>query len=151
MKKAKKKTHVVIIVLLSIIVITFIVYVSILLIVPISRSNESVRKYVLNRIPIGTSWSDSIRSIEENKWIIKETNLEYGLRINDQAENVSFASSKDTFNDKRDDIRIVGSKAMSVKLGEYSLPFHTAVFVFLAFDDKNQLIDMAIRRDIDAP
>ena len=40
---------------------------------------------------------------------------------------------------------------MSVELGEYSLSFHTAVFAYLAFDENRQLIDAAIRRDIDAP
>ena len=118
---------------------------------PLSRSNKSVRNHVLEQIPIGTSWDESIKIIKKETWEIKQTNAEYGLRINDKAENVSFASQEDMAERNNSNIRIVGSEAMFVELGEYYAPFNTAVFAYLAFDENEQLIEVAIRRDIDAP
>lgn len=147
MKKYIKR----IVTILCIIVITIIVLLSVLfLFQPISHSNKSVGNYVRKHIPIGTSWEDAINTIENNKWEIQQTNSEYGLRINDEANNVSFATEEDMSDLKNVNIRIVGSKAILVELGEYYAPFNTAVFAYLAFDEKGNLIEIAIRRDIDA-
>ena len=153
MKKGTAKICKVIAAIILIIVLPIMVYGSLLLFKPLCRSNSGVRSYVMKRIPIGTNWDDAERIIADNKWTIEEISNEYGLRINDSAENVSFASSKDIRSgvNNNNGIRIVGTKALRVKLGEYSLPFHTAVFAYLAFDENGQLIDAAIRRDIDAP
>lgn len=45
--------------------------------------------------------------------------------------------------------RIVGKKVIFVELGEFHSPFHTIVFSYLAFDENDCLIEVAIRRDID--
>ncbi len=45
--------------------------------------------------------------------------------------------------------RIVGKKVIFVELGEFHSPFHTIVFAYLAFDENDCLIEVAIRRDID--
>ena len=137
-------------VLCIILVLSIVLFGSLFLFQPISRPNKSVCSYVQKHIPIGTSWEDATNTIEDNKWKIKQTNSEYGLRINDEADNVSFAAKEDVTDLNNDNIRIAGSKAMLVKLGEYYAPFNTAVFAYLAFDEKGNLIEIAIRRDIDA-
>lgn len=122
-----------------------------LLFVPISRSDDDVRNYVMNQIPISTSWDDAVKIIENKKWEIKETTTECGLRINAAAGNVSFATYDEMENGvENTNIKIIGSRAILVELGEYYGPFHTAVFAYLAFDEDDKLIEVAIRRDIDS-
>ncbi|MDE6797053.1 MAG: hypothetical protein K2J36_03460 [Ruminococcus sp.] len=117
---------------------------------PIVLSNKSVRNYVIREISIGTSWEDVTKIINENKWIIKIVDIEHGLEINDAAESVDFASTDEMSNgSKYANSRIVGKKAMFVELGEFYSPFHTAVFAYLAFDENDSLMEVAIRRDID--
>lgn len=152
MKKAKKILIGILIVLVSIAALPFLAFGALLLFVPISRPDDAVLDYVSKKIPVGTSWDDTITEIEENNWIIKETRTDRGLRINDGAGNAYFASENEMLNgsDYPDRIRIVGEKSMFVELGEFYGPFHTAVFVYMAFDENDELIEMSVRRDIDS-
>ena len=88
---------------------------------------------------------------EKESWEIRDMNNECGLCINDRAGSVSVARKDEMINGvqyKND--RIVGEKAMVIKLGEFYAPFHTAVFAYLAFDENCELVEVSIRRDIDA-
>ena len=88
---------------------------------------------------------------EKESWEIREMHNECGLCINDSAGSVSVASKDEMLNGvqyKND--RIVGEKAMIIELGEFYGPFHTAVFAYLAFDENSELVEVSIRRDIDA-
>ena len=149
MKKAIKR---IVIILIVIVALPFLAYGLLLLTTPISRSDESVRDYVFRQIPAGTSWEDAIAIIEEEEWEIEEISTDSGLRINDVAGNVSFATSEEMLYGVKDSetTRIVGTQAMYVRLGEYYGPFHEAVFAYLAFDENGELVEVAIRRDIDA-
>ena len=135
-----------------VIILPFLMFGILLLSVPISRSDESVCKYVLKQIPIGTSWNDSVRIIESNEWKIKENNMECGLIIYSSGyacyateEAIYFSQNK-----AQSTSQVVGEKVMFIELGEYYGPFHTAVFAYLAFDEDDKLIEIAIRRDIDS-
>lgn len=148
MKKIVKKILIsTLIIVVSIISLPFLAFGALLLTVPISRSDDGVIDYVSKQIPIGTSWDDTINEIEENNWTIKESHTDCGLFINDAAGNAHFAFDGTDYPDR---IRIVGEKAMLVKLGEFYAPFHTAVFVYMAFDENDELIEMSVRRDIDS-
>lgn len=139
-------------VLLIIVSLPMLAYGIFLLAEPLARPDKWVRDYVVRRIPLGTDMNDAVSIINSNGWSIKERRDESGLRINDSACNVSFAVKDDMRNGaESDEIRIVGQKAMLVKLGEYSLPLHTAVFAYLAFDENERAVEAVIRRDIDAP
>ena len=88
---------------------------------------------------------------EKEAWEIREMHNERGLRINDSAGNVSVASKDEMLNGVENNrVRIVGGKAMVIELGEFYGPFHTAVFAYLAFDENCELVEVSIRRDIDA-
>ncbi|MDE6670806.1 MAG: hypothetical protein K2K16_01275 [Ruminococcus sp.] len=133
-----------------IVIISVLAYVLLWTFFPIVLSNKSVRNYVIREISIGTSWEDATKIINENKWVIKIVDIEHGLEINDSAESVDFASTDEMSNgSKYASSRIVGKKAMFVELGEFYSPFHTAVFAYLAFDENDSLMEVAIRRDID--
>ena len=140
--------------ILTAIIVLFLLGIGIfLLFVPISRSNEAVRNYVLRNIPAGTAWNDAMEIIEDKGWEVNRLNYEYGLRINDAAGNTSFATADD-LNDVlegNNKIRIVGVKSMHIELGEYYGPLHTAVSAYLAFEENDQLVEATVRRDIDAP
>ena len=41
-------------------------------------------------------------------------------------------------------------KSMFVELGEFYCLFHTAVFIYTAFDEDDKLIEIVIRRDVDS-
>ncbi len=148
MKKIVKKILISIsIILVSIAALPFLAFGALLLTVPISRSDDAVIDYVSKQIPTGTKWDDTINEIEENNWIIKESHTDCGLCINDAAGNAYFAFNGTDYPDR---IRIVGEKAMLVELGEFYAPFHTVVFVYMAFDENDELIKMSVRRDIDS-
>ncbi len=149
MKKAVKR---ILMILAAIVILPFLLYGVLWLTVPISRSHENVRAYVLQQIPMGTAWDDVISVAEEKEWEIRETSTEHGLRINDAAGNAYFASDDEMRNgpENAEMVRIVGEQAMFVKLGQYYSPFHTAVFAYLAFDENGVLVEAAIRIDVDA-
>lgn len=148
---AKKAVKRVLIIIVAIAVLPFLAFGALLLFVPISRPNDSVRNYVLKKIPIGTNWDDAVEIIDQKRWLIKEVNLEGGLRINDGAGYAEFASSEEMRNgSENDDIRIVGLKSMFVELGSFYGPFDTFVFAYIAFDENSELVEVSIRRDIDA-
>lgn len=133
-----------------IIIIPFLVYMLLWIFFPIVLPDKSVRNYVIRKIPTGTSLEDTTEIITENKWIMQKLDIEHGLKINDVAESVDFASTDEMLNgSKYPNSRIVGTKAVFVKLGEFCSPFHTAVFAYLAFDENDSLIEVAIRRDVD--
>ncbi len=146
-KKLKKVIKIIVIVMVSLILLPFVAFGIQLLTVPISRPNEAVRSYVFRQMQIGTSWGDALEIINDEKWEIRGKDTEHGLRINDSAGNVSFASDDEIITAN---IRIVGVKSMCVELGEFYGPFHTAVFAYLAFDENDKLIEVKIRRDIDS-
>lgn len=150
-RTVKKTIKCIIIIIAAIVIIPALLFGGLLLFVPISRSNNSVRNYVLGEIPMGTSWDNAVEIIEKKQWQIEEADLECGLHINYGAGNAQFASSNEMLNGLENaDVRIVGSKAMFVELGEYYGPFNTIVFAYLAFNENDELAEVVIRRDIDS-
>jgi len=137
--------------LFLLVVICFLAIGMFFLFVPIARTDSGVCDYVLRKIPIGTSMEEVVVIVEKESWEIRDMNNECGLCINDRAGSVSVAGKDEMINGvqyKND--RIVGEKAMVIELGEFYGPFHTAVFAYLAFDENCELVEVSIRRDIDA-
>lgn len=149
------------------VILPFLLYGAMLLFLPISRSNESVRRYVLRKIPIGTSYDEAIEIISSKGWEIKQTNtdygLEYGLWINEDNSAAHFADIEDVEDYKSDPVisttspflptdtfRIVGKKVVYVKLGEFYGPLPTAVKAYIAFDENNELLEVIVLRDVDS-
>ena len=137
--------------LISLVVICCLAIGMFFLCVPLARTDKGVCNYVLRKVPIGTSMEEVVTIAEKESWEICAMNNECGLCINDRAGCVSVASKDEMINGvqyKND--RIVGEKAMVIELGEFYGPFHTAVFAYLAFDENCELVEVSIRRDIDA-
>ena len=147
--KFKKVIKIVVIVMVSLILLPFVAYGILLLTVPISRSDEGVYGYVYKKIPVGSSWDEVLEIIDDKGWKIKEIDTEHGLSINGYttfANEDRLAWSEKSSSERR----VVGVKSMFVELGEFYGPFHNAVFVYIAFDEDDKLIEVTIRRDIDS-
>lgn len=147
----KKVLKFLLIFLISLVVICSLAIGMFFLCVPLARTDKGVCNYVLRKIPIGTGMEEVVTIAENEAWEIREMHNERGLCINDRAGSVSVASKDEMINGvqyKND--RIVGEKAMIIELGEFYGPFHTAVFAYLAFDENCELVEVSIRRDIDA-
>ena len=147
-KKFKKVIKIVVIVMVSLILLPFVAFGIQLLTVPISRPDEAVRSYFYRKVPVGTSWDEVLEIIDDKGWKIKEIDTEHGLSINGYttfANEDRLAWSEKSSSERR----VVGVKSMYVRLGEFYGPFHTAVFVYIAFDEEDKLIEVTVRRDID--
>ena len=113
---------------------------------PLIGSKQSVTKYLLNTIPYGTSWDDTIDIIKEHKiWEIRAENCTGGLSIY-KSGYVAFEDYEDKENPE---IQIIGVKALDVFLGEYNAPFSTSVRAYLVFDEKDELIEVRLRKYVD--
>ncbi len=149
----KKAIKIFLIVLVIIVCLPFLTLGALWIFVPISRPNNAVCSYVLTYIPKGTSWDDTLKIIEKRKWTVEQTELEYGLLLNDNGA-IRFATDESiktvVRNNAQSRTRHVGVKAMCVELGEFYAPFHTAVFAYIAFDENDELVEVAIRRYIDS-
>ncbi len=150
-KKFKKGIKIVVIVMVSLILLPFVAFGVQLLTVPISRPNEAVRSYFYRKVPVGTRWDEVLEIIDDKGWEIKELHTDYGLCIYNEATTF-FATDDELASREKSTAksRVVGVKSMFVELGEFYGPFHNAVFVYIAFDEDDKLIEVTIRRDIDS-
>ena len=149
-KKFKKGIKIVVIVMVSLILLPFVAFGVQLLTVPISRPDEAVRSYFYRKAPVGTSWDEVLEIIDDKGWEIRELHTEYGLCIYDGWTTFATEDRLASREKSTAKSRVVGVKSMFVELGEFYGPFHNAVFVYIAFDEDDKLIEVTIRRDIDS-
>ncbi len=108
---------------------------------PLRRSEEQIRKNMLKLTPIGTSMVNVIKVIESNEeWEVQYT-FEHGY---------FFMHGRPSRHTPQDDDPVVGEKSMEVHLGEYRVIFVTDVSVFYAFDETSKLIDIAVLKEVDS-
>lgn len=105
---------------------------------PLRKSQEQIRKSILEITPIGTSMEDVVKAIESNKkWEIEWISYEHGYGIDKWGRP---GENNDTH---------VGDKSLRVYLGSYRNIFETGVLVYFGFDENSKLIDIAVRKDTD--
>jgi hypothetical protein len=122
-------------ILISIILI-ILMAVMIVLSNPHRKSEERIRKAMLELTPIGTSMENVIKLIESHKkWKIKKTSYEHGYGI-------------DKWGTPGENRNIyIGVKSIKVYLGCYGIIINTSVTVYWGFDEDGNLIDIAVRKD----
>jgi len=118
---------------------------------PLRKSEENIRKDILELTPIGLNIEDVIKIIENNeKWGNKYEKFERGYGLISIGEpTVGFFPTVYYSEDSKKVIDIIGVKSIEVHAGSYHNIFKTDVLIYLAFDDESKLIDIAIRKNKD--
>ena len=106
---------------------------------PLRKSIEEIREYLLEFTPTGMSMDDVTEVIIKQEW---------GIRLIDHGSGyvVSRWGTPGNIGDT-----IIGEMSMVVTIGYYLDFFETAVSAYYGFDENSNLIDIAVRKDTDAP
>ncbi|MCL2672288.1 MAG: hypothetical protein FWF10_09690 [Clostridiales bacterium] len=102
------------------------------------KSNEDIREDLIEITPLGMNMEDVLKVIEGNrKWELEWARDNYGYGISPDGPGEGHAES-------------VGVKSIRACIGEYGFIFRTYVVVYWGFDEDSKLIDIAVRKDVDA-
>lgn len=111
---------------------------------PLRWPVERIRANILKRTSIGMEMEDVINLIESNEmWKIDYISNEFGynLRMGRPEEySPNFTTSGN----------VIGKHSIRVHLGEYKAFFITDVIAFFGFDENSRLVNLHVRKDIDA-
>ena len=95
---------------------------------PLRRSEISIRKYLLNQTPLGTTFSAVRDYVEAEGWGVTMSSTRSGYIRRDIKPSV-----------------VVGSQYLRTSIGEYQgFPFAVDVTAFWGFDDDGELVDIWI-------
>ena len=107
---------------------------------PLRKSEEQIRKNILEITPIGMSMEDVIRVIgTKEKWVIRYTfDFGYVMKMGfpSEPDSSDFAEGK-----------VIGEKSIRGTIGEYQNFFKVYVETYWAFDENSKLIDIAVKKD----
>jgi len=100
---------------------------------PLRRSQEAIKRSILKQTPISSSMEEVIEVIERKEWDVRYGDIDYNRGYTD-----------------RDTYEVVGVKSIRACIGSYSdfILFTTYVSVFWGFDEEGKLIDVYIWKDI---
>ena len=108
---------------------------------PFWKSNEEIKKDLLNITPIGTSIDDVTPAVK-SKYTPKQGGsiINNGYKIDEQG---------DIYNSQLDkSYTVVGEKSIFFHFGKRWLEH---VFVYYAFDENDELIDILVYKEVDLP
>ncbi|MDR0920016.1 MAG: hypothetical protein LBM93_12370 [Oscillospiraceae bacterium] len=137
-KKFFKKTIKILSIIIASVLIIIIIYT---IIHPISMPNKLVEKYLFLKIDRGTSMEEAIKEIED-KWEIRRIDYEHGIYYGRNGRSLDFILE--------DPEKIVGDKFIDVCLGEYTIVFECFVYAYFIFDENDKLIQIIVRKDLEA-
>jgi len=124
-------------------IIIIILVVLSLLLNPLLRTNEGLRRHLLQKTPAGTSMEDVVDSINNNSsWTIRHRGGGIVYCLKDQIPT-RFSNGNIL------DSTIVGEHSIEVRLGIYRIPIKVYVTAFYAFDENGKLIDILVLREYD--
>jgi hypothetical protein len=138
LKKLKKPLKVILIILLCIL-IPWAIFTAIH---PTSLPDKYAKKYLLLKVPKGTTMEKAKSIFNKNDWEIKEIELDHGIYYGRSGQPIDWVFD--------DPVKISGSKFIFVEIDEYRILFEEADFAYYIFDENDKLIDVDIRRDIDS-
>ena len=113
--------------------------------ISLSRPESAIRRDLLRITPIGTSKEDVLSVIEERGWELSWSRSTAGYFI------VHGQASDGAAPYQLDDGRAVeiGTQSLRIHLGRFRVIFAIDVDVYYAFDEDSNLVDIAIRREMD--
>ena len=114
---------------------------------PIRRTENSIRNYLLQMTPVGTSMEDVIYIINgNNQWEVRDIRENEGVAVHiregRRPEPTRFVMDYSS-------TVFVGERSVNVHLGSYRVVLITRVTAFYAFDENGELMDIFIRQDYD--
>jgi hypothetical protein len=137
MKKRKK------VLLISFITILALVMVS-MMTNPLLRTDKSIRRYLLQITPIGTSMEDVVHAVSDrSNWTIRHIADRHGVGFDPRWPTVP------TLSWLREDHIVVGEKSIRIHLGSYRFIMGVDVSGYYAFDENGELMDIFIDRVYD--
>lgn len=129
---------------------------------PLLKPNEQIKESILEITPIGMSKEQVIALIEtneqwhknkykdlyENMYDGKYQYFDYGYAIKNGIFLIRYHGGQ------YDDTEMIGKEAIEAPIGTYTnfaygFPFDTTVYVYWAFDENSNLVDVAITKDTD--
>ena len=127
------------------IIVIFYVVMSLLL-NPLYRSEESIRKTLLRITPLGTDMEKALKVIKRKvQWNVSYIDYEHGYfaqRWSKEAEEHYLTTGEPL---------VIGVMSIEVYLGGYWAFFITDVTAFWGFDESGKLIDICVAKDTDSP
>jgi hypothetical protein len=112
--------------------------------ISLSRPESAIRRDLLRITPVGTSKEDVIRVIDERGWTLRWTRATSGYYI-----VRGRASDGATPAQLEDGTAVeIGTQSIRIDLGSFFRDF-IGVDVYFAFDEDSNLVDIAIRREMD--
>jgi hypothetical protein len=145
LKSLKKPLKVIIIILLCIL-IPIVIFVAIH---PTSMPDKYAKKYLLLKVPVGTTMAEAKSIFKKNDWEINTIELDHGIYYGPSGQpRMYIPQSYDQ--SRAEKLKMVGSKFIFVEIDEYRIIFDEADFAYYIFDENDKLIDVDIRRDIDS-
>lgn len=108
---------------------------------------EVIKETVLEITPVGMSMEDVLQVIYgQEKWEIYSINYERGFSLQGpRPDHYNFPNEYAS-----DKWPVIGEKFIRANIGNYMRGFYTDVYVYWAFDNDEKLIDLYVRKDVDA-
>lgn len=145
-----KKTHTA----LAIITILIVCAVAVILFHPLRSSETRIRNRLLKKTPLGTP-STQVLEVVKNAFFAEtdetpQYNSKWGAR-----KTIYHPKNSDYVGSRNVQITVGTRSIKSVEMGSYLpiplLPIKTYVYASWAFDDNDELIDIIIHKEADAP
>jgi len=113
--------------------------------ISLSRPESAIRRDLLRITPVGTGKEDVIRIIEERGWTLSWTRATRGYFIvrGQASDGATPAQLEDGTAVE------IGTQSIRIHLGRFRVILAVDVCVYFAFDEDSNLVDIAIRREMD--
>jgi len=110
---------------------------------PLMRTEASIRRHLLNIMPVGTSFDDVIDIVESNdNWTIRGRSGSSGVVLHPTLSIPMSGMPTDRF-------PVVGEQHIQIHLGMHNFVLRSDVTAYIAFDENGKLIEIFVRRDRD--
>lgn len=115
---------------------------------PLMRTEKGVERYFLSRVPIGTTWDETVDIIEEHgKWEIRFQEENYGVAVHKLTGHTKLGRA---FHVEDENFDMIGSKSMMIDLGEITFPIYVVIYVLVAYDENDEMIYVEGGREVDS-
>jgi hypothetical protein len=109
---------------------------------PTSLPNKLAEKYLLSKVPEGTTMEKAKSIIEKNDWEIKTIGLDNGIYYGRTGQPLMTLFDKSL----HPDIKMVGSKFIYAEIDHFYYPLTEYAYAYFIFDENDKLITVDIEK-----